>query len=239
MSIFKIEQYVCKVCGFNIIGHYPPNCPFCGASKDNFITAEDCSRDYNVVKTKVSENVLRLNSFPSLGLEHTAYCIKTRNQIIWIDCPSTFSENIERMDKILFTHHHFLGASNIYRGYFTSFVWINQNDSENLLANRHSFDKKFYDDFNLSGIEAYHIDGHTKGFTFYIFENILFICDYVFLSGERMRFNPYGNTQNTKLGGLKLSKIIESKDLVKVCGYNYVVDYSEWKKKLDMLINAR
>jgi len=239
MSIFKTEQYVCKVCGFNIIGHHPQNCPFCGASQDNFITAEECFQDYKIVKTKVSENVFRLNSFPSLGLEHSAYCIKANSQVIWIDCPSTFSENIERMDKILFTHHHFLGASNIYRGYFTSFVWIHQNDSENSLANRHSFDKRFFDDFNLSGIEAYHINGHTKGFTIYIFENILFICDYVFVSGDLMRFNPYGNTQNTKLGGLKLSKIIESKDLVKVCGYNYLIDYSDWKKKWDMLINSR
>jgi hypothetical protein len=40
------------------------------------------------------------------------------------------------------------------------------------------------------GIEAFHIDGHTPGFTFYIFEETLFICDYVFLDGDSLKFNP-------------------------------------------------
>ncbi len=31
-----VEQYVCTVCGFNMVEHYPSKCPFCGASQDKF-----------------------------------------------------------------------------------------------------------------------------------------------------------------------------------------------------------
>ena len=34
----KKEQYVCLVCGFNMVGYYPDKCPFCGVSKEEFIT---------------------------------------------------------------------------------------------------------------------------------------------------------------------------------------------------------
>jgi len=235
-SIFKIEQYVCKICGFNMIEYLPDYCPFCGSSKTNFITAEECAQNYKVIKSKVSSKVFQLKSSPSLGLEHAAYSINIDNQIIWIDCPSTFSIDVERMDKILFTHHHFLGASNVYRSYFTAFVWIHQKDSENFLAINHSFDKKFLNDFNLSGIEAYHIDGHTEGFTFYIFEDIFFICDYIILTEKSLRFNPYGPTQETIEGAKKLRELINGKDFTKVCGYNYVIDYTTWKKGFEKLL---
>jgi rubrerythrin len=42
----KREQYVCPVCGFNMIGFHPDHCPFCGAAKKHFITAEECSARY-------------------------------------------------------------------------------------------------------------------------------------------------------------------------------------------------
>ncbi|RPJ04849.1 MAG: MBL fold metallo-hydrolase, partial [Deltaproteobacteria bacterium] len=73
----KREQYVCLVCGFNMIGFHPDRCPFCGAAKEHFITAEDCSARYTVVATPVSEKVTRLNSHPPLGIEHAAYHIET------------------------------------------------------------------------------------------------------------------------------------------------------------------
>jgi hydroxyacylglutathione hydrolase len=74
----KREQYVCLVCGFNIIGFHPDRCPFCGAGKERFITVEECSARYKVVATPVSEKVMRLNSHPPLGIEHAAYRIETR-----------------------------------------------------------------------------------------------------------------------------------------------------------------
>ncbi|MFX0147849.1 MAG: rubredoxin-like domain-containing protein [Candidatus Hodarchaeota archaeon] len=236
MNIFRIDQYVCKICGYNMIGYLPSNCPFCGAVKKNFITAEFCSKNYRIIEEKVSNKIFSLCSRPELGLEHNAYCINTKNQKIWIDCPSTFQPDVERMNKIIFTHNHFLGASNLYRSYFTAFIWIHQLDTDNRLVQNYSFDKKFSEDFELEGIKSFHLNGHTPGFTCYIFEKILFICDYVFLDEKAMKFNPYGPTEKTKEGALNLNLILNNNELEKVCGYNYVVKYSYWKEKFNELI---
>ncbi|NVM44270.1 MAG: MBL fold metallo-hydrolase [Candidatus Lokiarchaeota archaeon] len=238
MSPFREEQYVCKVCGYNMIGYYPETCPFCGALKVNFITAEDCNENYEVLETKVTDKVIRLNSSPPLGLEHSAYSIKTEKQIIWIDCPSTFSKDIERMDKIMLTHHHFLGASNLYRSYNSAFLWIHEEDSKQELAQKYPFDKKFENDYNFCEIEAFHINGHTPGFTFYIFKDVFFICDYVSVSGGNMHFNPYGPHDKTIAGANVMDNILNKHILRKVCGFDYVLDYSEWKAAFDILLNS-
>ncbi|MFX1499308.1 MAG: rubredoxin-like domain-containing protein [Promethearchaeota archaeon] len=236
MNVFRTEQYVCKVCGYNIIGHFPRNCPFCGASQENFITAEFCSDNYNLVEEKVTNQVFSLVSSPALGLEHKAYCIKTDDQMIWIDCPSTFKTNIERMDKIIFTHNHFLGASNLYRNYYTAFIWIHHSDTYSLLTQSYSFDKKFSENFELKGIKAFHLNGHTPGFTCYIFQNILFVCDYIFFDEKSMKLNPYGPYKKTIEGAFKLREILRHKNLKKVCGYNYVIKYPYWKEKFKELL---
>lgn len=230
------KQFVCKKCGYNMIGQYFQFCPFCGSSNENFITAEECSHDYNVVSSRITDKVFRLYSHPSLGLEHFAYSIQIDNKRIWIDCPSTFSKDLEPMDKILFTHHHFLGASNLYRGYYTAFIWIHKSDAEHLISSKHSFDKKFTQDFNLSGIEAFHIGGHTQGFTLYIFENILFICDYLIPLEQSFILNPYGSLQNTMEGAKRINKIVEKRELEIVCGFNYVSDFHIWKNHLEKLL---
>ena len=238
MSIYNIKQYVCKVCGFNMIGNPPTHCPFCGASWENFITAEECSQRYKVESYKVNDKVNRLNSVPILGLEHAAYSIEIDNARIWIDCPSTFNADLDRMDKILFTHHHFLGASNLYRGYFTVFTWIHMKDSQHSIAKNHPFDKKFEEDFIINGIEGYHIDGHTPGFTFYIFEEVLFICDYLIPRNNSFIFNPYGPSANTIDGAKKLKKLIKNRKLTIVCGYNYVMNYHNWKNQFESLLSG-
>lgn len=231
------EQYVCKSCGYNLIGYYPEFCPFCGASYVNFITAEECSQKYSIVSTKINNKIDRLNSYPKLGLEHSAYCIKIKSKNFWIDSPSTFSKDLELMDKILFTHHHFLGASNLYRAYYTTFIWIHKKDSEHPIASKHPFDKKFEHDFNIEGIESHIINGHTPGFTFYIFEDVLFICDYFFLKKERLILNPYGPAHSTMKGLKKIKEILRNRNIKTVCGYNYVLDYNNWNKKLLILDN--
>ncbi len=238
MNLFEKEQYVCKVCGFNIIGYFPERCPFCGALNVNFITAENCSENYKVLETKITDKVIRLNTTPPLGLEHAAYGIKTENQTIWIDCPSTFDSSLEKMDKIIFTHHHFLGASNLYRSYNTAFVWIHIEDSKHDMSQKHTFDKRFDTDFQLSGIKAFHINGHTPGFTFYTYENIVFICDYVSLSEGRMKFNPYGPLRKTIEGGKLIKKLLENGNYQKVCGFDYDVAFSEWSSLLNDLLNS-
>jgi glyoxylase-like metal-dependent hydrolase (beta-lactamase superfamily II) len=229
----KREQYVCLVCGFNIVGSYPPLCPFCGADRKHFITAEDCSARYKVEATAVNERVKRLNSVPVLGLEHAAYHIDTGDGICWIDCPSSFDPSLDRTDLIFFTHHHFLGAVNLYRDNFPSWVCIHQGDSMHDLCRPFTFDATFEHDFNYQGIEAFHVDGHTPGFTFYIFDGILFICDYVFLEGDGMKYNPYGPGDRTVAGGERIRKVLEERELDTVCGYNYVMEYPEWKKRFD------
>jgi len=237
MKLMK-EQYVCKICGYNIIGHYPEFCPFCGASHENFITAEECSQKHSIVSSKINSKIDRLNSYPKLGFEHSAYCIKIKSKNIWIDCPSTFSKDLEPMDKILFTHPHFLGASNLYRAYYTTFIWIHRDDSEHILASEHTFDKLFEQDFELSGIKAFHIDGHTPGFTIYIFEDVLFICDYFFLKNKELIYNPYGPSKATKVGASKLKNVLRKFEINIVCGYNYVLDFIDWKKRFDNLLNS-
>ncbi len=73
------EQYVCLICGFNMVGYHPDKCPFCSASKDKFITAEECFALFSVKCFFVNNKFTRLNSVPSLGLEHSAYCIETND----------------------------------------------------------------------------------------------------------------------------------------------------------------
>jgi len=110
----KREQYVCLVCGFNMVSFHPDRCPFCGAASKHFMTAEECSARYKGVATPVSEKVARLNSHPPLGLKHADYRIETGHGPCWIDSPSSFDPPIKRAETIFFTRHHFLGASNLY-----------------------------------------------------------------------------------------------------------------------------
>lgn len=227
------EQYVCLVCGFNMVGFLPDDCPFCGASNRNFITARECSKRYKVVPTRVNEKVTRLNSQPALGIEHAAYRIETGNGACWIDCPSSFDNSVGGMDTILFTHHHFLGACNLYREHFSADVCIHRDDSVHDICRPFTFDDTFTGSFNDRGIEAFHVDGHTPGFTFYIFEDALLVCDYVFIEKLGMKYNPFGPGDRTVRGGRAIRETLRGRDLSYVCGYNYVLEYREWKRRFD------
>jgi hydroxyacylglutathione hydrolase len=44
------EQYVCKVCGYNMLGKCPGHCPFCGADRRQFLSAEAATAQYEVVE---------------------------------------------------------------------------------------------------------------------------------------------------------------------------------------------
>jgi hypothetical protein len=211
-----------------MVGYYPEHCPFCGASREKFITAEECSARFRVEGTPVNEKVTRLNSIPPLGIEHAAYRIETGGKAFWIDCPSSFDRHLKPADVLIFTHHHFLGASNQYRAFFSCEVRIHKLDSAHDLCRGFAFDVTFEQNFEEDGIEAFHVDGHTPGFSMYIFEDLLFMCDYVFLQNGEMIFNPYGPVNETIGGGRRIHKIIQGKNLSKVCGYNYVVEGTHW-----------
>jgi glyoxylase-like metal-dependent hydrolase (beta-lactamase superfamily II) len=185
------------------------------------------------VAAPVNGKVTRLNSRPALGIEHAAYRIETGQGAIWIDSPSSFDASLQRVDTIFFTHHHFLGASNLYREHFGAEVRIHHEDSVHEICRSFTFDGTFREDFVNQGIEAFHVDGHTAGFTFYIFEETLFICDYVFLAGDGMRYNPFGPADRTVAGGRRIREILAGRTLTTVCGYNYVVGYDDWKNRFD------
>jgi hydroxyacylglutathione hydrolase len=228
------QQYVCTVCGFNIIGHHPRHCPFCGAPQERFITSAECSARYQVAGTPVTDRVTRLNSVPPLGIEHAAYRLETGGQTLWIDCPSCFDRTLAPADVIIFTHHHFLGASNQYREHFSAQVWIHRWDSAHELCRGFTFDHTFTDnaeDLASWGLEAHHVGGHTPGFTLYFLDDLLFICDYVFLRPEGMIFNPFGPPGQTIAGGRKIREILKGRQISQVCGYNYVVDYAGWREQ--------
>lgn len=229
------EQFVCTVCGYNMVGYLPDRCPFCGAPKEKFITSEECSARYSVVETQVTDHVSRLNSTPRLGLEHAAYRIRTNDRSFIIDCPSCFDIDLAGMDAILFTHFHFLGASNQYREHFSANVCIHKADSRFDLCRGFTFDRTFETGFEMDGIEAYHIDGHTPGFTCYFFEDVFLICDYVFKS---MMFNPYGPSDTTIAGGKRIRELLRGRNLSKVCAVDYVMDFDEWIRGFDHLLDT-
>jgi hypothetical protein len=229
------EQYVCTVCGFNMVGYHPSHCPFCGAQAAKFLTWQECSARHHVEGTPITAKVTRLNSVPSLGLEHAAYRVETSAKTFWIDCPSSFDQRLTPADVLLFTHHHFLGASNQYRKFFEAQVWIHTLDAAHDICRAFTFDTTFDRNFTEDGIEAWHIGGHPPGFNLYFFENCLFMCDYVFLHQGGMQYNPFGPAGETIAGGSRIREILKNRHLTWVCGYNYVVPYAAWQEKFDQM----
>lgn len=228
-------QWVCLQCGYNMIDEMPDNCPFCGAGRDRFMAWDDAEEHFKVKERPLSDRVTQLLSVPKLGLEHAAYRIETEHGRVWIDSPSAFNRGLEPVDAILFTHHHFMGASNQYRRLWKTKIWLHELDAQHPLASRFDTDRRFEDDFNAFGIDAYHIGGHTPGFTFYCYRDTLFLCDYVFLTRTGMRFNPFGPEHDTIRQAGRILEIIADKPLKTVCGYNYVANYTDWLTRFKAL----
>ncbi|MCQ8183345.1 MBL fold metallo-hydrolase [Methylomonas sp. SURF-1] len=232
----KAYQWVCLQCGYNMIGEMPGVCPFCGASHDQFLAWDDAEKTYHVTASPVNDVVSQLLSVPRLGLEHAAYRIETADGAVWIDSPSAFNRTLAPVQSILFTHHHFLGASNQYRRLWNVEVWLHELDAKHRLVDLFDIDRRFDDDFNHRGIEAYFVGGHTPGFTFYIYQDVLFICDYVFLTASGLEFNPYGPGSETRKQAQRIYRIVADKALKTVCGYNYVANFSDWLPGFERLL---
>ena len=233
-----MAQWVCKVCGYNMIGERPDVCPFCGARHEEFVTSEEAEKTYRVQATEVDDSVIQLLSVPRLGLEHAAYRIETDLGPVWVDCPSTFNRDLEPVDAILFTHNDFMGASNQYRELWGARVHIHERDAAHPLARQFPVDNAFRGDFERGSLEAYHIGGHTPGFTLYIHGDVLFICDYAFPPGRDMKLNPYGDADETRQRGARVQDITEGRGIRTVCGYNYVTDFSGWRDDFARALNA-
>jgi len=239
MNIPTAEQWVCLQCGYNMIGEMPDICPFCGARHDRFMAWDQAEKTYRVISHAVNDVVSQLLSAPKLGLEHAAYRVETGQGAVWIDSPSAFNRDLAPVDAILFTHHHFMGASNQYRRIWNAEVRLHELDAKHRLSALFDIDRRFSDDFVAYGIEAYHTGGHTPGFTFYIYKDTLFICDYVFLTGADMRFNPYGPEQETIKRAQRIHEVVKARPLKTVCGYNYVADFADWLDGFERLIQNR
>lgn len=231
-----VQQWVCLVCGYNMIGEMPDVCPFCGAKHDQFMAWDIAENVYRVTSHPVNDAVSQLFSVPKLGLEHAAYRVETEMGAVWIDCPSAFNRDLSPVQAILFTHHHFLGASNQYRRQWHSEVWLHHLDAEHRLVALFDIDQRFTDDFSSYGIQSYHVGGHTPGFTFYIYRDVLFICDYVFLTDAGMQFNPYGPPQETLKQAGRIFEIVKNLPLKTVCGYNYVAHFADWLPGFERLV---
>ena len=230
------KQWVCKVCGYNMIDEMPDLCPFCGVSHEKFVTWEEAEKTYRVTPTKVTDRVTQLISVPRLGYEHAAYRVETDEGPIWIDCPSAYNRDLDPVEAIYFTHNHFMGASNQYRQLWGSKVNLHALEAKHPLVQKFPVDRKFTGDFSEGGIEAFHIGGHTPGFTIYISGEVLFICDYVFSPGPKMQFNPFGPKQETHDRALKILEAIEGRPLKTVCGFNYVADFDSWLENFQGLL---
>lgn len=229
-------QWVCPQCGYNMIGEMPDVCPFCGAKHDRFLRWEAAEKQFRVTGFPVDDKVTQLLSVPKLGYEHAAYRIETAQGPVWIDAPSAFNRDLAPVRAILFTHHHFLGASNQYRRLWQADVWLHDLDAAQPLARWFDVDHRFSEDFTAFGIEAHHCGGHTQGFTFYIFRDVLLICDYVFMNPSGMTFNPYGPERETRQQASRILEVVEKRSLSTVCGYNYIALFSDWLPRFERLL---
>lgn len=230
------EQYVCQVCGYNMVGYYPAFCPFCGATNDKFLSADENSARHHVEGARVNTYVTRFNTVPKLGYEHTAYRIVADSAVFLVDCPSTFDRSLPQMDTIIFTHHHFLGACNQYRELYPARVTIHEADFHHDLCRGFTFDDLFSGSYCDCGLHALHLGGHTPGFTCYFFRDVLFICDYVMKAQGKMILNPYGPRTATHDGLVQLMRQIPAYPVSMVCGVDYVIDYPSWEKQVLPLI---
>ena len=180
----------------------------------------------------VTDKVTQLRSVPRLGIEHAAYRIETGTRAVWIDCPSAFNRDLDPVSDIYFTHKDFLGASNQYRALWGARVHLHEAETAHPLAAAFPVDDAFTGDFEMDGIKAFHIGGHTPGWTAYLFEDVLFACDYAFPPGERMRLNPFGDKAATRAQAPRLLELVELHRPRLVAGYNYVEDASNWRSDL-------
>lgn len=231
------QQWVCTVCGYNMIGEMPDVCPFCGVRHDKFVTWDEAEQTYRVTPHRVNDYVTQLLSVPRLGYEHAAYRLETDDGAVWIDCPSAFNQDLEPVKAIYFTHKDFMGASNQYRELWGAEVYLHVLDAEHPLAKPFPVDKKFNGDFTEHGIEAFYIGGHSPGFTMYIYGEVLFICDYAFPPGPKMRFNPFGPQDETREHASRILNVISQRPLETVCGYNFITEFNSYREDFNHLLN--
>ncbi|PSB22772.1 MBL fold metallo-hydrolase [filamentous cyanobacterium CCP1] len=221
-----------------MIGEMPDVCPFCGATHDHFVAWDEAEQTYRVTPYRVNEYVTQLLSVPRLGFEHAAYRIETEEGAVWIDCPSAFNRDLQPIEAIYFTHKDFMGASNQYRELWGAKVHLHTLDARIPIAKPFPVDRPFDGDFTERGIEAFHIGGHSPGFTIYIYRQVLFICDYAEPPGSKMRLNPFGPRGETRNGAARILEVVSERSLETVCGYNFITEFDSWREDFQHLLTV-
>ena len=231
-------QWVCRVCGYNMIGKMPDVCPFCGEPHSVFMSWQEAEATYKVNEVRVNQYVTQLMSVPRLGLEHAAYVVQTRAGPLWVDSPSALNRDLAPVEHIFFTHPDFMGASNQYCELWSSQVHLHCLDSVNPLIEQFPIDDRFESDFVHEELQAFHIGGHTPGFTIYVYDKVLFVCDYAFPPDQSMQLNPYSPAEEIRVRGERIKAIGLQREVETVCGYNYVVDFATWLPHFERALHA-
>lgn len=220
-----MTSLVCGGCGFNPPQQIPAHCLLCGTPKDRFVSEAYVNERCTLKETRVNHRVTRLKA-EALGV--SVYRIETPHRSVLIDCLPTFNPDIPAVDAILFTHRDFMGASDRYHQHWGSEVYLHEAEHQHPLACHHQVTQPFSNDFEYHGINAFVLGGHTPGFTAYIYQDVLFVCDLVVGSAEDMRFNPFGNREKIRLAAQRLKHLLRRRTVRTVCGFNYVTDFDQW-----------
>ncbi|MCP3964865.1 MAG: MBL fold metallo-hydrolase [Lentisphaerae bacterium] len=221
-----------------MIGHAPDVCPFCGAGKESFISADQCSEKFKVTEEQVADGVFELCSSPKLGLEHHAYSIESEQGRVCIDCPSCFDHRVEPPDIISFTHHHFLGACNMYSDYFKCSIAVPEADTRNYIAAPFlPWITKIKGDFSFNDVEAMWIDGHTKGFTAYFWHDVGFACDLIIANGDNFMINPYGPKVPTMDACREFEEEGKKRNIQTVCTSHGSMSFDKWSDTFKFLLS--
>ena len=233
------SQWVCRACGYNMIGKMPDVCPFCGKHHTHFMTWQEVEEAHKVTGTQVNQYVTQLMSVPGVGLEHACYRVATKSGPIWIDSPSAFNQDLQPVEHIFFTHQDFLGASNQYRELWSSQVHLHQLEATSPLAQSFPVDDSFDGDFTFGEVEAFHVGGHAPGFTVYVYDKVMFVCDYAYPPGKKMRLNRFRvSDEAIHAGGRRIQEIAKERELETVCGYNYFVEFEAWMHDFDRVLSG-
>ncbi|UDQ97508.1 MBL fold metallo-hydrolase [Lentisphaerota bacterium WC36G] len=237
-----VNQYVCKVCGYNIIGSIPHKCPFCGCNRSHFITATECSDLYCLTEKRISKKILMLKTKPKLGLSHAAYAVETLNGEVWVDCPACFENNTRMPKAICFTHHHFMGACNLYQRESCCEVYIQEEELQFSIAKpflptiTHVMTGNFW---AYCELQALRIAGHTPGFTVFFLDDVCFCCDIVLLDNKKGdSLNTFSSSKEEVVEAVKhLIFECDNRGVNLICAYNSTFDYHEWRERTQRLLD--
>jgi hypothetical protein len=48
-----------------------------------------------------------------------------------------------------------------------------------------------------------------------------------------MKLNPFGPADRTIAGSRRIRELLDGRQLSTVCGYNYVIGYTEWRSRFE------